>query len=1113
MKSFEQPSVPQEHSKETVREDLLRLIGEANALQANSAEVDIDDIDMRPEVINAQATLMTALFNAAENEPETFIAVADEMKDIETRRDLMRNAMVNLVATGHDMAFETGLEPFSDTLRALGWNDMQIEKETTILRAEALTSRFNKLLRQGDVAGAARISWESIGGIPPMDEPKLLKAVKSFVEDETDLSRQIENYRQLPNDFVGMSESDFTMGMYEKALAELPPGTSWEERKEHVEKRFAVVPDILARLSINRQIKGWDNDDRLRIFRAIRDGAGKAESLSYFRDYDFSPEGMKEAAPDLFRAYLKSKPSAILDRIETFKEPFLALPETERAAMIESWIQQSPEMLAFRLGETLKLDESQKANLVERMIFNGPYRLLIPEIQERLGMTPDDIVDVAFDKRISHKLLTDTFAEGVPRETLTRLLNGVLESSPEQFLAEGDKAKGVELDPADVQSGMEKLLSRRRFEEIIKLESMTGSRLDIDRLSDETLRTIKLTDISDLVDDHPAAANRLAMSGVIKRLEKIQGRSARAEHDAWTTELDPLLHAAQSEGLLSPSEKADAELFMDFVKEFGAVNTPFLLETFVGLKRAKTLEDIPPRVRVMLEESLGKKRVEKMKTPAFLLNEVRKFDRGMVSALLEDKVPAGITSMLGLELFAQKRGGSNWEQDDDPAELIGKWDTFSKASPERAAVPEGYAEHRFSVPVARPADPEKIKALVEVGEVRTRFSEVVQLLTLHAPTGEDTEDLGFASASATVGRDTLESERVRWSNEPGSAVLEEYYLRAANRLSTIGEGDEKKLEAMQVSLMEDLLKQQADEQDTANLMDMLMVNHALSSAPQGFKDTIKKFAEGYSAPDANSIRRMGALLRDYIDEHYLHPSQETHRVGHTPFSPELTARLRQGWDLQEPGKDPIVTARAGLDALNAVRTGGKTKEIALVPAQGLLRTYGGDLADACYTSRHNELAEGKYPDLHGMIFVTGRGTAHERMVGSTLFVEAERPPEDGGEKVLIVRANNPRENLINEVDSSALIRQTLDEAIATAKRRGLDLVVVPLDAASTSSSNRPTVAQYYQDQFAGNEKVALVRKAETNFNGYANWDRDGGNGVVVIWTRKEEEQKLAETPG
>ena len=105
-------------------------------------------------------------------------------------------------------------------------------------------------------------------------------------------------------------------------------------------------------------------------------------------------------------------------------------------------------------------------------------------------------------------------------------------------------------------------------------------------------------------------------------------------------------------------------------------------------------------------------------------------------------------------------------------------------------------------------------------------------------------------------------------------------------------------------------------------------------------------------------------------------------------------------------------------------------------------------------------------------------------------------PED--ESVLMVRANNPRENLIQKVDADILIAKTLDEMKALAERRSIQHVVVPRDQASASCSNRRQVAEFYAKNYGRSQIVGLTNEPETNFNGYPNWNPQGSNRTVKI---------------
>ena len=269
--------------------------------------------------------------------------------------------------------------------------------------------------------------------------------------------------------------------------------------------------------------------------------------------------------------------------------------------------------------------------------------------------------------------------------------------------------------------------------------------------------------------------------------------------------------------------------------------------------------------------------------------------------------------------------------------------------------------------------------------------------------------------------------------------------------------------------------------------------------------------------EPNTFLDFVKLFTEFVSEHYLQPIQDTKHTGHIPFSPELMKTLESAWTRtgKNPGKEhPFVKARNKLVALEKGEEEveiGKSKKISLVPAKGILRIFSGDTGDACFTSQHTELAEGEFPGVTAYSFVTNRGTSQERVQGSVLFIETTSTQlfvDDFGnaheieKKVLEVRANNPRENLLSQVDSTKLIQETLNIAIDLAVQRGIGMVVVPLDPVTASSSNRNDVRKYYKDTFSKNQKVRLKDQPETNFNGYNNWDPTGNHPVVKIWQRE-----------
>ncbi len=652
--------------------------------------------------------------------------------------------------------------------------------------------------------------------------------------------------------------------------------------------------------------------------------------------------------------------------------------------------------------------------------------------------------------------------------------------------------------------------------------------------SNNGLRNAPLTSLAGVAERLPEEAQGLAWNGALRRLEKIQARAANESHDPWKTELDPLLQSALEKGTVSVERPEDAEHLLDFVKENGAINAPQLFELFVRLRQARTKEELPPEQLAVLGEALGEKRLEKLTAPDAVLNEIRQFKRKMIGGLLRDEVPPGVDSKLGREVFAAAIGSGAWGKLSEFEPLVARWKLTAEQSPEQARAPEGYEEVRLEVPrrtrgkeaAASPdtqARTEKIlenKRLREAhgmyaeafrqarGDPRQLFDAQQQQLLgeLDGAIAKAEQRAATASGRAKEGmQKSLEQLR---SQREGLSALDASGL-------TEGSGGAERQEA---ALMESLSRLKLRGAAAESLLRSLSARHLMETAPEAFTKIGNGLAGAGERPTSVQVREARLLATDFLSEHYLHPSQEQHQTGHSPFSSELRGALEKTWQLVGGRENnPFVQAEAQLDDLTQGQiSSAETRSITLVPAQGLLRVFSGDIGDACYSSRHDELARGNYPDLHSMVMVTNRGEADERFVGSALFIETatadrqERKDQEGASNVLVVRANNPRENLIQDVDGDALIKNVIDAAVGTAKKRGLEYVAVTLDGAGQSSSNRPSVSDYYQREFSKNRRLGLVREAETSFNGYDIASAAGAHPAVVIWSRSQEAGAAAE---
>ena len=125
--------------------------------------------------------------------------------------------------------------------------------------------------------------------------------------------------------------------------------------------------------------------------------------------------------------------------------------------------------------------------------------------------------------------------------------------------------------------------------------------------------------------------------------------------------------------------------------------------------------------------------------------------------------------------------------------------------------------------------------------------------------------------------------------------------------------------------------------------------------------------------------------------------------------------------------------------------------------------------------------------------------------GSLLCIRAEeKNPKGLPAPVLVVRANNPRENFISSVNADDFVLQGLLTVVQSARdmaqnqKSGIK-VVLPLDERGMSCSNRQAIADTYRKRFRSCDKVALVETKDTKFNGYHVWNKDGNSACGVIW--------------
>lgn len=629
-------------------------------------------------------------------------------------------------------------------------------------------------------------------------------------------------------------------------------------------------------------------------------------------------------------------------------------------------------------------------------------------------------------------------------------------------------------------------------------------------------------------------SNQMPWTPALEKLRSVQDFAARPEHCPWSKELLPLVCDSLDRGNIALDKAEDGDLLLEYVKAFGAFNLPTLFGVFAEIKRDQPLEAV-------WQTESGKKardflgaRADKVKNSSDLLNELRQIKRRIQKEILEDKIPSGLQTELGAEVFNSLRGSTAWGREDGGVETMSKtWQEAAVRNPEIARLPEGYKEVRLvvaEVGVAEStADEESKKAAKEqerttiIGNENIKEQwqrsikpaiEVVKSVTLsdwwaqkrekvmgeletEAATLQAKTDADLTEAAAKKGKpvDLMRARAAIESSIKKIGTFQQKWQALNSQIVDIKGGEfEKTIETL-ATLASQFEKDKNLRAYADEVLYAVSVVHMQTVMPEGQKDYLTQALTSVDVSEDGLIA-YSQVMKQYVAEHYLHSEQKPDHVGHAGFSKDTVKKLAAIWQVGKKmdTENPLVQAGLRLQQLTnpeLVATG-KSREVAMVPVRGLMRIFAGDIGDACYTSQHNALAKGDFPGLTAGIMVSNRDTAQERMEGSVLFIETKT---DSGEPALIVRANNPRMSLMEKVDPNDLIKQTLDYAVTVAKARGIKRVVVPRDAATASCSNRQEVAKYYHDVYKSASSVPLVDTPDTNFNGYKIWK----DTCVEVW--------------
>lgn len=241
-------------------------------------------------------------------------------------------------------------------------------------------------------------------------------------------------------------------------------------------------------------------------------------------------------------------------------------------------------------------------------------------------------------------------------------------------------------------------------------------------------------------------------------------------------------------------------------------------------------------------------------------------------------------------------------------------------------------------------------------------------------------------------------------------------------------------------------------------------------------------------------------------------SKEAHTVLSKFFQIHLIRdRLQQAAPKPVEGKGMIHPFHDTMTKIRRLEAGISGKSVAedsvpigYYPVHGLGRVFAADLANACFNKLSGQLAQNEFPRINADLLVQ-EDEKRLDILGSTLWIEAET---HAGKKVLLIRALNPREDVVQrELSADGIVMSTIERAIGIAKKRGLDEVRMCHDHSGGHATNRAMIfsaeAKLIRERGYMRAKQDLVSTPETNFNGYRVW---GAYETFVVWNAAQQSE-------
>lgn len=638
---------------------------------------------------------------------------------------------------------------------------------------------------------------------------------------------------------------------------------------------------------------------------------------------------------------------------------------------------------------------------------------------------------------------------------------------------------------------------------------------------DQISNALSIRDIlKDIPDEFKTVVQKLieerqvAWQEDLEKMLSIQKRSNRSEYDLWINEINPLVAHEIKSGVLSLNRKEDGAILLEYIKKVGAKNLPNYFKLFAEIKRSDSADKMPQDLKDYIK-TLFSIHVDKIcekdpKNLNLVINEMEKFRKSFTTDLMNEKIELidkVLKSDIGKEFLVSTKGNSNHSQGGTLEQVLLAYKKNVQKNPKLFKLKEGYEIKQIEIgEYQEQSELNEQEIEKQIEPILLNIDLISYYERLYSSIESIKNDFSLSQkikAFSLQISNEFEEERntinEKIQDEESKETKNEKALENLKKRQTVLSGQQKIFSSFKPEstagiplLMEKYNKLIPD---NFNSKMSLLLELSMQDMAKIFPDQVTRlnnreiFTE---KPTADSVSVLTEFVRSHVGEHYLNKKHGEEQAIKTEDK-TLLKYLKKAWGAQDFEKGILAITESKLNLLQRGEISEKKKIITMIPSKGMQRIFSGDLGGACTSRRNLEFAKGEYENIVSYSLVLDKDTPKERFAGSFLIVETKT---ENGKPILILRANNPQQNLYQMIDTNELIEKTIEEVKKVAEKRGISQVGVAYNKGS--ASNRSFVVDYYQKNFDKSKALQLKKTKDTIFNGYDIYKKSGSHFTVLI---------------